>query len=192
MPIPLAWVLGPRTYPGGISQVGGIRPGGTAGGGRAQGGGTRCRGYPTRRGREVAMPTRGLQPCLGPGCTNRVKKGRCSDCLGNKQRASDQMRGTSSDRGYSSRDGWRESRRAAIRRDVQCQCESIDCDHVALMCGAPSEVADHYPLSRRDLVRSMVLDPNAPEYLRGLCPTCHNMHTARNQPGGWNRQAWSR
>jgi 5-methylcytosine-specific restriction protein A len=49
---------------------------------------------------------------------------------------------------------------------------------------AISTVADHWPLSRREL-EDQGLDPNDPQHGRGLCKHCHDMETARNQPGGW-------
>jgi 5-methylcytosine-specific restriction protein A len=46
--------------------------------------------------------------------------------------------------------------------------------------------ADHWPLSRRELVEQG-LDPDDPKHGRGLCTSCHSRSTAREQPGGWNR-----
>ncbi|MEU6709988.1 hypothetical protein ABZ897_00800 [Nonomuraea sp. NPDC046802] len=53
----------------------------------------------------------------------------------------------------------------------------------------PSTVADHHPLSRRELV-ARGLDPDDPQYGRGLCTSCHGKETAANpeQAGGWNRR----
>ncbi len=47
-----------------------------------------------------------------------------------------------------------------------------------------STVADHHPTERRDLV-TQGLNPNDPQYGRGLCERCHNKHTAATSPGGW-------
>jgi 5-methylcytosine-specific restriction protein A len=58
-------------------------------------------------------------------------------------------------------------------------------DPTCVLCGRPATVADHYPLSRRELVRRG-LDPNNPLYGRGLCASCHSGETTRNQPGGFN------
>ena len=52
---------------------------------------------------------------------------------------------------------------------------------------SPSTVADHWPIERRDLV-AQGLDPNDPKHGRGLCKRCHDQHTARTSPGGWNRR----
>lgn len=48
-----------------------------------------------------------------------------------------------------------------------------------------ASIADHHPIERRDLV-AMNLDPNDPQYGRGLCKACHDRHTAETSPGGWN------
>ncbi|MFJ9429613.1 HNH endonuclease [Streptomyces sp. NPDC101490] len=53
-----------------------------------------------------------------------------------------------------------------------------------VLCDQPSKVADHFPLSRKELVKRGVSDPNAHEYLRALCVRCHNRETGRNQAGG--------
>ncbi|MFV2198447.1 hypothetical protein [Nocardiopsis sp. LOL_012] len=51
---------------------------------------------------------------------------------------------------------------------------------------AEATEADHYPLNRKTLV-AMGLDPDNPEYGRGLCQPCHSRHTAATSPGGWYR-----
>lgn len=48
-----------------------------------------------------------------------------------------------------------------------------------------SNVADHYPESRKELLERGVKDPDYPEFLRGLCRSCHSRETAKYQPGGW-------
>jgi 5-methylcytosine-specific restriction protein A len=59
-------------------------------------------------------------------------------------------------------------------------------DPVCVICHiAQSTVADHYPLSRRDLL-DQGMDADDPEHGRGLCKTCHDKSTAEHQPGGWN------
>ncbi|AGL13864.1 hypothetical protein [Actinoplanes sp. N902-109] len=47
-----------------------------------------------------------------------------------------------------------------------------------------STVADHYPLSRRELA-DRGLNPDDPTAGRGLCKRCHDKSTAVHQPGGW-------
>ncbi|MER7155437.1 holin, partial [Streptomyces lydicus] len=53
-------------------------------------------------------------------------------------------------------------------------------------CGQRSAHADHYPLSRRELV-ARGDDPDDPRHGRGLCGPCHSSETAQHQPGGWNQ-----
>lgn len=64
----------------------------------------------------------------------------------------------------------------------------LDKDPICVACHlAVATVADHYPLSRRELViRGM--DPNDARHGRGLCKPCHDASTAREQPGGWHAQ----
>lgn len=59
---------------------------------------------------------------------------------------------------------------------------------VCALCGGPSAIADHWPRSRRQLVRDGVTDPNADRYLRPLCQPCHRRQSGLRQPGGWNAQ----
>lgn len=63
----------------------------------------------------------------------------------------------------------------------------LECDPICVICQrAPAVVADHYPRSRRQL-EAAGLDPDDPAHMRGLCKPCHDAHTARTSPGGWNR-----
>lgn len=89
-------------------------------------------------------------------------------------RAADRARGTAAQRGYNA--AHRRFRDAVLARDPWCR----------LCRTAPSTVADHYPLDRREL-QARGLDPNDPTHGRGLCHRCHSSETARLQPGGWNR-----
>lgn len=62
----------------------------------------------------------------------------------------------------------------------------LDREPICQLCGlAASTVADHWPVSRRDLV-DRGADPNDPKRGRGLCARCHGIETSRHQPGGWN------
>lgn len=66
----------------------------------------------------------------------------------------------------------------------------LERDPICVVCElAQSTVADHYPLSRRELV-DQGLDPNEPTAGRGLCAHCHNVETANtpDQRGGWNNR----
>ena len=115
------------------------------------------------------MP-RALKVCPTSGCGALTNGGRCPSCAA----AADRVRGTAAERGYTSA-GHRRFRRVVLRRDpicVLCQLE-------------PATVADHYPLSRRQLLAAG-LNPNDSSRGRGLCKRCHDQETARLQPGGWH------
>lgn len=124
------------------------------------------------------MP-RALKTCSTPGCPTLVPSGRCAGCQGE----ADQRRGTRQQRGYG-RAHTNRFRPGVLKRDPLCVCTDTTHNH-GPQCLAPSTVADHYPRSRRELV-ALELDPNDPQYGRGLCKRCHDMHTSYAQPGGWH------
>ena len=113
-----------------------------------------------------------MRVCSMPGCPTLYDdtQSRCPT----HRRQADRGRGTATQRGYTSA-GHQAFRRAVLTRDPIC----VIC-HKAL-----STVADHYPLSRREL-EAKGLDPNDPNAGRGLCVPCHNTETSQHQPGGWN------
>lgn len=116
------------------------------------------------------MP-RALKPCSTPGCPEPVTSGRCD----RHRREADRARGTAHQRGYGTRH--RNTFRAAVlARDTHCQWPD---------CTEPATEADHWPLSRRELV-DRHLDPDDPQHGRGLCSDHHKQATATNQPGGWH------
>jgi 5-methylcytosine-specific restriction protein A len=82
-------------------------------------------------------------------------------------------RPTAGQRGYDAR--WRKRRDAFLLIHPRC-----------VLCPEPSTVADHFPRSRKQLIRDGVLDPDADGFLRALCHVCHSRETARLQPGGWH------
>lgn len=114
------------------------------------------------------MP-RAKRPCPTPGCPELTDGGRCTTC----RAAADKARGTATQRGYTG-PGHARFRRLVLTRDPLC-----------VLCGHVATVADHWPTSRRDLVAAG-LDPNDPNCGRGLCKSCHDRSTAREQPGGWH------
>lgn len=88
-------------------------------------------------------------------------------------RLADRARGTAEQRGYGR--AHRRFRKAVLAKDPIC-----------VRCGkAPSTVADHYPLSMRELV-ARGMNPYDPDCGRGLCASCHGSETATHQPGGWH------
>lgn len=124
------------------------------------------------------MP-RALKPCSTPGCPELVAKGRCSGCAGE----ADKRRGTRQERGYSKAHATR-FRPGVLRKNPLCVCTDMAHGH-GPECLAPSTVADHHPMDKRELI-ARGLDDNDPRYGRGLCKACHDHHTARAQPGGWH------
>lgn len=92
------------------------------------------------------------------------------------RREADRARGTAHQRGYGHTH--RTTFRAGVlARDPVCTWPTG--------CTEPSTDADHWPLSRRELV-ARKLDPDDPEHGRGLCSDHHKQATATNQPGGWH------
>lgn len=114
------------------------------------------------------MPRKPRKPCPVPGCPELTSTGRCE-----AHRAQDwQLRRERGAHNYGS-SRWQRVRRAYLYEHPWC-----------VLCTAPATVADHHPLSRRELVARGV-DPDSPTHLRPLCTPCHNRETARHQPGGW-------
>lgn len=120
------------------------------------------------------MPRRALTTCSTPSCPELVESGRCADCSTTAER----QRGSSSARGYGKRHRDR-FRRGVLDRDICC----VIC--IKAKRWVLATVADHWPLSRREL-EQRGMDPNDPDHGRGLCEPCHAKETAVNQPGGWN------
>lgn len=118
--------------------------------------------------------------CSTPGCPEYSQGGRCANC----QRDAERKRGSARQRGYGGRHQTK-FRPAVLARDPACVCTDQDHGHRD-PCGRASVHADHWPLSRRELT-TRGLDPDDPQYGRGLCQPCHSSETAANQPGGWNQ-----
>lgn len=118
--------------------------------------------------------------CSTPGCPEYTQHGKCDT----HRREAEQQRGSARHRGYD-RDHETRFRKPVLQRDPKCVCTAEGHGHRG-PCGQPSRHADHHPHSRREL-QAMGLDPNDPQYGRGLCGPCHSSHTAQHQPGGWNR-----
>jgi 5-methylcytosine-specific restriction protein A len=108
--------------------------------------------------------------CSVPGCPQLTDSGRCAQ----HRAEAEQARGTARQRGYGHGHENR-FRPGVLARDPVC----------VLCKRAPSLHADHWPLSRRELL-ARNLDPDDPAHGRGLCGPCHSSETARHQPGGWN------
>jgi 5-methylcytosine-specific restriction protein A len=128
------------------------------------------------------MPWAPVRRCTWPGCPeDRAFRGRCAK----HAQAAEDARGSSTQRGYDARH--RRARKNVLRRDRFCQCATEGC-HPEIAgtheCMRVATVADHFPLSRRELV-AMGLDPYDPTRMRGICHTCHSKETKKHQPGGY-------
>ena len=113
-----------------------------------------------------------MKVCNVHGCPE-LHDGPGGRCPTHRAQA-DRARGTSHTRGYNT-PGHRAFRAAVLKRDPIC---------VTPGCLAWSTVADHHPRDRRTLV-ALGLNPNDPDFGRGLCATHHNQWTAQSNPGGW-------
>lgn len=112
-----------------------------------------------------------MRVCNVPGCPTLFDGdgGRCPT------HATQARRARVDNKVYSTREH-RDFRTLVLQRDPIC---------VTPGCANPSTVADHHPCTRRELVAAH-LNPNDPQYGRGLCAMHHNAHTARTSPGGWH------
>lgn len=126
------------------------------------------------------MP-RAMRICTVPGCPEIVASGRCAA----HRSAANKARGSYEHRGGGNAAAWRRARARCLTRDPLCTCRDTGHGHRD-PCGAIATVADHHPVTKRDLVAQGVRDPDAIHRLRGLCHLCHAKHTARTSPGGWN------
>ncbi|MCG6499450.1 holin [Kitasatospora sp. A2-31] len=121
---------------------------------------------------------RALTVCTVAGCPELTPGGRCPTHQAEAERA----RGTRTQRGYGQQHRIR-FRPGVLQRDPLCVCTEQGHGH-GQPCGQPSQHADHWPLSRRELVAAGD-DPDDPRHGRGLCHRCHSRETALHQPGGW-------
>lgn len=118
------------------------------------------------------MPYRAPKPCSVPGCGELTHSGRCEA----HTRQAEQARGTAKQRGYDR------------RHELLFRERVLTRDPVCVLCGRRwATQADHYPLSRRELV-ARGMNPNDPDNGRGLCGPCHSKATAEHQPGGFHAQ----
>lgn len=115
------------------------------------------------------MPRKPRTPCSVPGCPELTSGGRCEA----HRREDTAIRKAAGNAAYST-SRWQRVRKAFLYKHPWCN-----------LCGVQATVADHYPLSRRQLLARGV-DPDTPIHLRPLCAPCHNKETAQHQPGGWH------
>lgn len=109
--------------------------------------------------------------CSTPGCPN-IHDGATSRCPTHE--------------GQAKRTHWEKTRAYSTKGHRQFRAHVLRRDPICVLCELrESTVADHHPRSRREL-EALGLNPNNPDYGRGLCVPCHNAETAAHQPGGWN------
>ncbi len=114
-----------------------------------------------------------MRVCSVHGCGTIYPASEGSRCPAHRKEAM-RYRDESRDR-YTNTRGHRAFRAAVLTRDPICVLCEV----------AFSTRADHYPLGRDELV-ARGMNPNNPEYGRGLCASCDSRQTADRQPGGWN------
>ena len=123
--------------------------------------------------------------CSTSGCPRLVSSGSlCDEC----RKAKDKRR-TRGRNPYTSK-AHRLARARVLARDPRCVCPGDGpdgCGRHHGLCGAPSTIADHWPIERIELVEAG-LDPNDPQRMRGLCKRCHDSKTARTKPSGFNNR----
>ena len=123
--------------------------------------------------------------CSTSGCPHLVSSGSlCDEC----RKAKDKRR-TRGRNPYTSK-AHRLARARVLARDPRCVCPGDGpdgCGRHHGLCGAPSTIADHWPIERIELVEAG-LDPNDPQRMRGLCKRCHDSKTARTKPSGFNNR----
>jgi 5-methylcytosine-specific restriction protein A len=115
------------------------------------------------------MPAAAARRCAVPECPNLVTdRGahRCAEHTVQQWRAINAARTMPRHRGAR----WVAVRAAFLRRHPRC----VD-------CGAPATVADHAPVSRRDLIAQGVHDPDDERYLQARCGPCHGRATASRE-----------
>ena len=113
-----------------------------------------------------------MRVCSVSGCPTLYDSSEGSRCA--KHRQESKQAHWAKTTAYSSK-GHRQFREAVLRRDPIC-----------VLCGLKqATVADHYPHTRAELI-DLHLNPNDPQYGRGLDKQCHDRHTAATSPSGWN------
>ena len=108
------------------------------------------------------MPSKPPKPCRRCGRAANTR-GLCEE----HARQNDRQRGTSTERGYTSKRHRDVFRTGVLSRD------GWEC----VLCGEPASIADHYPRTRKQLIADGD-DPDDPTYGRALCKRCHDRHTA--------------
>jgi 5-methylcytosine-specific restriction protein A len=106
--------------------------------------------------------------CGQVGCPKILTDGS-TKCAAHAARPKD-TRPSASARGYDSK--WRRNSARFLKAHPVCAWPG---------CSKPSEHADHWPMSRRELVAAGVEHPDAWQHLRPLCASHHNSRSARER-----------
>jgi 5-methylcytosine-specific restriction enzyme A len=120
------------------------------------------------------MPSKPPRPCAQPGCSELVR-GRDSTCEEHaRQRASQRE-----NRGGSS---------YGRRWSATIQPQFLYHNPWCALCGREAKVADHYPKSRKDLIKEGVDMPDAFRRMRPLCMACDAKERPKREPGGFHAE----
>lgn len=128
------------------------------------------------------MPTAPTPFCSGKNrrCTARAThRGLCDACYLAKQRAYEEGRPSSAERGYDTR--WRITRAAFLEDHPMCECD--DCLKLPAWRRPEATDVDH-----RDGLGPLGARGHDPTNLRAMTHGHHSRRTAADQPGGWNRR----
>lgn len=118
------------------------------------------------------MRSRLLLTCAQPGCYN------LQPCPEHAKKPSTQP--SASSRGYGSR--WQQIRKAFLAANPLCAGNGTGSHHPH--CDGKATIPDHHPLTRAELVRQGVADPDAFHRLVPRSDPCHKSITVRFD-GGW-------
>lgn len=112
----------------------------------------------------------GIQyPCPGR-CGKLTPGGRCPECKAAGEKARDERRGKTAERGYDAR--WRRLRELKLRTDPVCQIQTHCSDALA------NEVDHRIPIAERPDLRLVW------ENLQSACKSCHSAKTKRENARG--------
>jgi 5-methylcytosine-specific restriction protein A len=113
------------------------------------------------------MPYKTKSPCSNPCCPNLSDGGPCPSCKAKRRKVTDQRRGSSTQRGYSSR--WQRYRKAFLSKPENMYC--VDCGDVAT-------VIDHKIPHKGNMKVFWDKKNHQP-----MCKTCHDRKTVREDGG---------
>ena len=123
------------------------------------------------------MPNAALRQCTHPGCGVLVEAGRCGRHKRNDQKAQDQARGNSTERGYGYR--WQKASKGFLRAHPLCQCSECDDGRIRVRIAT---VVDHKKPHRGD----MTLFWDSSNW-QSMTKECHDKKTAREDGGFRNK-----